>query len=235
MKNRPDWKNPKKYEYVNGLSLNQLAWEFLRRNPEYVKDWDLCNKTPLRDKDSKFEKAFFEVSFKWGISGELKDPDKTYEDIKVDSDLGIAFEPLGGDDTFLLDKTEDEEIRILLGLPDFKTGAININFNFLLPINPQLEVAKKRLYSLQKSAKEKWNLKTRKAFKPRKDEWILLLRVLDAEAAGATNKEIANVLFPHEQSDDVLYGADKKVYDKKKQARRYLFYDYRLISFISDK
>ena len=34
-----DWRNPKDYEFTKSLNSDGWAWEFLRRNPDYIKDW----------------------------------------------------------------------------------------------------------------------------------------------------------------------------------------------------
>ena len=31
----PNWRDPKDYDYIKGLSASGLAWECLRRNPRY--------------------------------------------------------------------------------------------------------------------------------------------------------------------------------------------------------
>jgi len=35
-----DWRNPKDYEFTKLLTSEGWAWEFLRRNPEYIKEWE---------------------------------------------------------------------------------------------------------------------------------------------------------------------------------------------------
>ena len=35
----PNWRSPDDYAYLNELTPPELAWEFLRRNPEYVRDY----------------------------------------------------------------------------------------------------------------------------------------------------------------------------------------------------
>ncbi|MFC1896810.1 transcriptional regulator domain-containing protein [Thermodesulfobacteriota bacterium] len=37
---KPEWRNPKDYAWVVNLTPSQLAWEFLRRNPDYLKEYD---------------------------------------------------------------------------------------------------------------------------------------------------------------------------------------------------
>jgi hypothetical protein len=39
MPRRPDWRSPSDYEYLRQLDRAELAWEFLRRNQEYRKDF----------------------------------------------------------------------------------------------------------------------------------------------------------------------------------------------------
>lgn len=36
---RPDWKDPKAYSQLEQASLRRIAWEFLRRSPDYQKSW----------------------------------------------------------------------------------------------------------------------------------------------------------------------------------------------------
>jgi Family of unknown function (DUF6499) len=36
---RPDWTNEAAYAHIKNASLNEIAWEFLRRNPEYDASW----------------------------------------------------------------------------------------------------------------------------------------------------------------------------------------------------
>lgn len=39
MPRRPDWRSPSDYENLRQLDRAGLAWEFLRRDPEYQKDF----------------------------------------------------------------------------------------------------------------------------------------------------------------------------------------------------
>jgi hypothetical protein len=40
MNNRDDdWQNPRLYEHTRALSRAEWAWEFLRRNCDYARDW----------------------------------------------------------------------------------------------------------------------------------------------------------------------------------------------------
>jgi hypothetical protein len=35
----PDWRSAAAYAYLNNLDPAELAWEFLRRNPDYQRDY----------------------------------------------------------------------------------------------------------------------------------------------------------------------------------------------------
>jgi len=139
-------------------------------------------------------------------------------------------------------------------LPD-DDGWIPIMFNIYNPIVPQIKAAKKELERLQEEAKkdsksrrdaslgvldpdakeepkrlQEEDKKVRKAFKPRRDEWITLLRVLDAcaEKPKLKYKDIASIISAG------IYKGDAGinwVYDKKEQALRYATRDYRLLPY----
>ncbi|MHB8455301.1 MAG: transcriptional regulator domain-containing protein [Acidiferrobacterales bacterium] len=36
----PDWRDPSAYSFTWQLSRERWAWEFLRRNPQYIADWE---------------------------------------------------------------------------------------------------------------------------------------------------------------------------------------------------
>jgi hypothetical protein len=38
-----NWRSPEAYAYLNELTPADLAWEFLRRNPEYIRDYRACS------------------------------------------------------------------------------------------------------------------------------------------------------------------------------------------------
>jgi hypothetical protein len=38
----PDWRSAAAYAYLDGLNPAELAWEFLRRNPDYQRDYRIA-------------------------------------------------------------------------------------------------------------------------------------------------------------------------------------------------
>lgn len=57
------WRISTAYDYVNELDAPDLAWEFLRRNPEYRQDYNRLKQRGLGD-----DQAAAALSAKWGLS-----------------------------------------------------------------------------------------------------------------------------------------------------------------------
>lgn len=64
MPRRPDWRSPSDYEYLRQLDRAELAWEFLRRNPDYQKDF-----ARIVDASSREAVAIAE---RWGLCFRLR-------------------------------------------------------------------------------------------------------------------------------------------------------------------
>lgn len=64
MPRRSDWRTPRDYEYLEQLDRAELAWEFLRRNQEYRKDF-------VRILDSTAREATA-IAERWGLSFRLR-------------------------------------------------------------------------------------------------------------------------------------------------------------------
>ena len=55
------WRNPEAYDYLDGLAAPDLAWEFLRRNPDYQRDYAALMANP----DDPAAAAAFRA--RWGL------------------------------------------------------------------------------------------------------------------------------------------------------------------------
>ena len=64
MPRRPDWRSPSDYEYLKQLDRAGLSWEFLRRNPEYQKDFARIVEATIRDAIALAER--------WGLCFRLR-------------------------------------------------------------------------------------------------------------------------------------------------------------------
>ncbi len=59
---RSGWRSSAEYDYVEDLSASDLAWEWLRRNKRYAKDYATLSK-PAPD-DASLKEALLD---KWGL------------------------------------------------------------------------------------------------------------------------------------------------------------------------
>ena len=64
MARRPDWRSPSNYDYLEQLDRAGMAWEFLRRNREYRKDF-------VRILDATVREAAA-IAQRWGLSFRLR-------------------------------------------------------------------------------------------------------------------------------------------------------------------
>jgi hypothetical protein len=64
MPRRPDWRSPSNYDYLEQLDRAGMAWEFLRRNREYRKDF-------VRILDATVREAAA-IAQRWGLSFRLR-------------------------------------------------------------------------------------------------------------------------------------------------------------------
>jgi hypothetical protein len=55
-----DWRSAAAYAELENASARDLAWEFLRRNPRYVRDWEQLDDAPQDD-------AAEAVAEPWGL------------------------------------------------------------------------------------------------------------------------------------------------------------------------
>ena len=60
-----DWRDPGAYEWTRSLDAFGFAWEFLRRNPEFVKELRFLKRKARRRPLSLTEKELF--SLRWGV------------------------------------------------------------------------------------------------------------------------------------------------------------------------
>jgi hypothetical protein len=201
---KPNWRNLEDYDSLDDLTPSQRAWEFLRRNPEYIKSWESyleCVSTPIEDNNTFYTppEELWGPERRWGLRGLYLDPDETHSDIE--------FSPLGGEEALMIfrpPKEEDEGVRHIAYLGCNKNGTAILEFDINQSIKKQLATAEETLKRLRRELKERGD-KMKKAVRLRfgkkdNDGWKLLLRVLDADAeiTKPTDKEIADILFPQE-------------------------------------
>lgn len=218
-----DWRKPEDYESLREYSLDKWAWEFLRRNPEYFREYQELTKG--MDEIQAMGAAFFPGYHKWDLSGWL-DPSREY--------TTMLLKPPGGTEAVISSADFPEGKGVFFQFAGENTGEVLFRFDTRKPINPQIEIAKKELLKLQRSQ----NGQRQAIFKPRtfggRDEWITLLRILDATSEGIKPKAIAEAFYPNEEISSTRPHRIKEISDKIKQAKRYTTDEYRLIPFLNN-
>jgi hypothetical protein len=195
----PDWKNPGDYEFTKKLGRDRRAWtwEFMRRNPEYRADYtkSLVTTPPVYEppkKDDETDNGWririidaggeplklagsVWFALKWSMRPPLCDPNGKE---KPRFDFAFPKQPSFEQVHKYYEDDENDEPD-----PPISHFAV-LAFNLGAPIPAQLDVARVQLLKRQAALKPE---------KPRNlspNKWIALLRLLDAEAAGAKPKEI---------------------------------------------
>lgn len=264
MSSVPNWKDATAYEFLKAKNppWPWLAFEFLRRNPEYQAAYAAWRKTseelkkrpspwqlklnepmgwffdpPLNEGESvsdwerrvaaeggfpKQEHYLTYLRDRFGISPSPMDPSEP-------APLPPRFTPVA-DPPFFPDLDEvgefygssDDEAHYPSHLP--KKPLVTVTFDVSRPLDPQLRAAKEYLKTAKADAAEEGNYpptynEKRKEY--RVPDLILLLRVLDGEAQGASPGEMASALLP-DRPNSVGHGyqATKTVYDLLKRAKR---------------
>ena len=156
---------------MNGV---QLAWEFLRRNPEYQKDFDRFQKLKSPSSKSKLQK-------KW-LPGlpvlKLFDPkDNQPRGLKLALTHAPRFYVPHG--------------KGMVSTESLYKGDVFVAFNLNIPIKRQLDKTGKFLEKERKKQKIKPLKNT-----PKRDALIRYLRILDAKADGNNNSVIGKIFYP---------------------------------------
>ena len=210
-----NWRDPADYAFTEALAGAQWAWEFLRRNPEYRREWaafwetwqaleDAYGSPPDRDfcawkRDARAwvpaadvrgaqcrvdgHKVLIECAFgaRWGFYKFPPDPgehDPVGENRLKWREVEFRTDPLT--------KTDSD----YLGADPAKLA---VGFDLSLPLAEQLDRAKRLLQAEQRSRVRAGRVE-RLTVANRRAHWQLLLRLLDAEEAGAGFADIAAAL-----------------------------------------
>ena len=192
-----DWSIPEDYEFAKHLTPDRLAWEFLRRNPDYQAYWDDAQRY------GGGEFILRTYGEKWGLA-KLIDPEE--------------------DDPESLRWRRITRPRMVRGRVSKGSKEIVLAFDPTLGVDQQTQEAKLILKAQIKWLTEKGRIKPIKLPK-RKGDYSLYLRLLDARQQGQSYGKIAKTLFQrgeafHENGLDKA----KKTY---KQAKKIRDSDYR--------
>jgi hypothetical protein len=164
----PDWRDATAYKLVDcdePWPTNLWRWQFLRRRPDYRKDW--LASAPHR--------------------GVYKAGDWAKYGLRIPLNPALTNIPVTFVSTFESGEMQPGGVykqtipTLHLTIPK---DCCAIAFNYRLPLKPQLEWAEYNLRAIQE------HLQIRNIERKRPDKYTDYLRALDAEAAGATYEQI---------------------------------------------
>ncbi|HFD81556.1 MAG TPA: DUF2285 domain-containing protein [Gammaproteobacteria bacterium] len=221
------WNRPEYYDFTRSLDIGQWAWEFLRRNPEYQKEW------------REFDAAWKTLEARYG-----KPPERDFQrwkadplawrrvgedepgDCRVDQDKVLIECWLGarwGFYKFPLDPATDRprigeqldwrplerEVPLVEdGDSPYLDGAaehLAIGFDLDYPLREQLERAKRLLQARQGRLRREGVIQLKRRSSCR-EAWRLMLRLLDGTEAGEDVGAVVALLAQQEgQSPERLH------------------------------
>jgi len=127
-----DWRRSKDYEELKTYSLEKWAWEFLRRNPDYCREYREL--TEGLTEIQTLQAAFNPGCRKWDLLTWLN-PDRGYSN--------IPFIPPGGAEAVISSLDFPKGKGTVFYFAGKHTGEVFFRFDTRKPINPQIEAAKK--------------------------------------------------------------------------------------------
>ncbi len=196
----PNWLEPADYADLKDASLQRLAWEFLRRNPEYQRDWQELGS--LFDADSS-----------------RCDHSLKYEGVRLAERWGISD---------MVDPASWCIPRVCTAVVEFRHRRSRVA-EFELQAHQHMVIFDERTPEREVVRAIRAQLRTRpntiRSTRVHRRDLITLLRILDADAAGAPNKEIIRVLLERHVGEPRA-----TLRDKRKAAHRYRNTDYRLLA-----
>jgi hypothetical protein len=226
-----DWRNVKDYDYMDNHTPELWAWEFLRRNPEYRKDWEeafaiwgknksdapnhwahlfgsSCSTEKCQPETLSFESA----RVKWQLfQPEIINPDIDKPPFEYPFPLFYTY-------GYYYSK---DELYLLSNLNDSEVVAV---FDLAKPIQQQLEHFKSILEEEQNDLVKHSELEI-PVVKNKPGYWKDQLRIFDAITAGSDEREIASVIY-----DEKTYNnAQDKVEHGYASAENMIYGGYRRI------
>ncbi len=199
-----NWRKPEEYDFCDALTSEQWAWEFLRRNPEYRRQWQQFHETWQaleaaygRPPDRDFC-AWKNDPRAWVPAGECEGGD-----CRIDGDRVLIECALGarwGFHKFPPDPADDDPVgegRLswraapddLPRMPEAGEAVPEapelaaLVFDLSMPLRPQLEQARQQLQKTLALRRRRGLVEPKRVSRLR-PRWKRMLMVLDAEAEG---------------------------------------------------
>jgi hypothetical protein len=201
----PDWRCAADYAYTRQLDAVQWAWEFLRRNRDYQREYQhfigvwraleaAYGAPPNRDFPAwKADPRAYVFAGEEGGEGCRVDEDKVLIECALGAQWGFYKFPndpaiaAPGLDVPPIWRAEVEELPLVGPLDGDYLGEdparVALGFDLSLPLGEQLQRAKQKLGAL-KAARRRAGALVPRSIAALRERWTGYLRLLDAEAAG---------------------------------------------------
>jgi hypothetical protein len=220
-----NWRDPKEYEFRSnvwpGIEEEFWAWEFLRRNINYQKDWNKelkffqsSSSEPIGNIESS---SFFlepqqnDCRKKWGIYYFINPNTDNPDMLFFDAGYGRIYRESG---------------HVIL-----QPGQVAAVFDLQRPIKPQFKQIDRGLKEWKRRFDRNGIIQPTIPRKYNKDDWGIQLRVLDAKTSGIETKEIADELFPGYSNKYPDKQANRHVIDSHAAAKKMVDRGYLKIIF----
>ena len=173
----PDWREADQYPATDSLTHRQWRWQFLRRRPEFREEWQagvrdgkLWFDTVMTGDPERCKREYGTVT--------VFDPRRDYND-------GALYQ------RFTRVNTAVEGVSYELSERWTESGLALFRFDLTQALRPQITKAEVGLKALQKE-----RFGTKNTPKPKRGNWPLYLRALDAKDAGASYDLMARTFWP---------------------------------------
>ena len=213
----PDWRDASAYPRPD-TPPQWFAWEFLRRNPEYIAGWQrfaALGQPEDDDAEIQQERAASAIARPWGLSW----PADPASDALPDWEKSTARIHLPGPGDDHLTPTASA-----------RTGKVAYTFDLSMPIAPQIESAinhlRRRAARWRRDNPQRAPAPSR-AGKADGGRFVEMLRILDADARDAKPADIIAALWPGEPNGYPDYPLRKRLNERRRAAHEYRGGKYR--------
>jgi len=201
-----NWRKPEEYDFCDALTREQWAWEFLRRNPEYQRQWRAFHET-WQALEAAYGRPPNRDFCAWKNDPRAWVPASECEggDCRIDGDKVLIECALGarwGFHKFPPDPEDDDPVgegrlswRPLDEEPlpevegEWQPGPerMALVFDLSLPLKPQLEQARKQLQMEMGVRRRRGELVPQRVSRWG-EHWKRLLRCIDADVEGSAKE-----------------------------------------------
>ena len=198
-----NWRKVDDYPRINGTTPSEWAWEFLRRNPGYIKDWET-----FRSSIGKYADRYSTLTPK-EMSAFLRDASYQHvHETGIPTPLAYYFGRKWGLMRIVDPETPYERLThtwintagsLLYPGPWFNFNDpfyVTVAIDMRLPLDAQAASMRAHCIAIQNEMIQAGEVQPMKEKRKNFRQYAMFLRVLDGHAASAHLSELAKVLLP---------------------------------------